>query len=624
MAVTSRTRTAPSKGRTPGPDRADASASTRRRSATDKATASRRGTKAANVEFGAQFGGGQHEGAAAAGNSWPFDELASAFGASVGQTVQKLAGLTLPSPTLQELQADYLKQATELWNTAVDAPEKLAPADRRFAAGDWSGNHMAAFTAGMYLLNARTLLRMAESLQGDEKSRQRVRFAVQQFIDAASPSNYLALNPEVQRLAVESGGKTLQAGLEQLLSDLRRGYMAQTDESVFEVGRNVATTAGDVVFENELIQLIEYRPLTKQVHERPILFVPPCINKFYILDLQPENSLVRYAVEQGHRVFVVSWVNPDESLAQKSWDDYVSKGVLEAINVVRAISGQERINTLGFCVGGTLLATALAVLKSRGESPAHSLTLLTSFLDFSNTGVMDVFVDEALVQVREMTLGAQSPSGGKLLKGLELANTFSFLRPNDLVWNYVIGNYLKGETPPPFDLLYWNSDSTNLPGPMYCWYLRHTYLQNELKQPGKLTVCGEPVDLGSVDVPAFIYASREDHIVPWDGAYASTRVLGGPKRFVLGASGHIAGVINPASKNKRSYWTRATRGGEDGKLSHGQWLDAATEHPGSWWGEWSRWLQGQGGKLVAAPRQPGSKQYPAIEPAPGRYVKRRA
>ena len=595
MAVTSRSRTSRSKARSAGSARPEAP------------TSSRDQAESAN-----------------AAHAWPFDELASAFGSSVGQTVQKLAGLTVPSEVLQELQADYLKQASSLWNTAVESPDKLAPADRRFASGDWAGNHMAAFTAGMYLLNARTMMRLAEALQGDDKARQRVRFAVQQFVDAASPANYLALNPEVQRLAVESGGKTLQAGLDQLMSDLRRGYMSQTDESVFEVGRNVATTAGDVVFENELIQLIEYRPLTKQVHERPILFVPPCINKYYILDLQPENSLVRYAVEQGHRVFVVSWVNPDESLAQKSWDDYVAEGVIEAIHAVRDISGQDRINTLGFCVGGTLLTTALAVLKSRGESPAHSLTLLTSFLDFSNTGIMDVFVDEALVQVREMTIGAQSPSGGKLLKGQELASTFSFLRPNDLVWNYVIGNYLKGETPPPFDLLYWNSDSTNLPGPMYCWYLRHTYLQNELKQPGKLTVCGEPVDLGTVDVPAFIYASREDHIVPWDGAYASTRILSGPKQFVLGASGHIAGVINPASKNKRSYWTRTTRGGEDGKLSHTQWLSAATEHPGSWWKEWSAWLAPFRGPMKAAPRAPGNRRHEPIEPAPGSYVKQRA
>ena len=561
---------------------------------------------------------------------WPFDHAASAFGASVSQAMGQFAGLNVPAQTLEALQADYVKQATELWNQALRTADLPSLADRRFSATDWAQNPMAAFTAGMYLLNANTLSKLADSLQGDEKCRQRVRFAVQQFVDAASPSNYLALNPEALRLAVESGGKTLQAGLDQLLADLKRGYMAQTDESVFEVGRNVATTPGDVVFENELMQLIEYRPLTAQIHERPILFVPPCINKFYILDLQPDNSLVRYAVEQGHRVFVVSWVNPDESLARKTWDDYVEQGVIEAIRTVQNISGQDRINALGFCVGGTLLATAMAVLKAQGESPVNSITLLTSFLDFSNTGILDVFIDEAMVQMRELTIGTQSPGGGQLLKGQELAATFSFLRPNDLVWNYVVGNYLKGNTPPAFDLLYWNSDSTHLPGPMYCWYLRHTYLQNELREPGKLRVCGTPVDLTTLDEPAFIYASREDHIVPWDSAYASTRILSGPKTFVLGASGHIAGVINPASKNKRSYWTRTANGtkakasAEDGRLSAAQWLDAAAEHPGSWWTAWSRWLQGQGGRLVSAPKQPGNRRHPAIEPAPGRYVKRRA
>ena len=272
--------------------------------------------------------------------------------------------------------------------------------------------------------------------------------------------------------------------------------MSQTDEAVFEVGRNVATTEGSVVFENDLFQLIEYKPLTKTVFERPLLMVPPCINKYYILDLQPENSLIRHAVEQGHRVFVMSWRNADESVAQKTWDDYIDGAAIKAIEVVQEITAAKTINTLGFCVGGTILATALAVLAKRGKKPAASMTLLTTFLDFTNTGVLDLFVDEAMVQMREMTLGPDSPGGGSLLKGQELASTFSALRPNDLVWNYVVGNYLKGETPPAFDLLYWNSDSTNLPGPMYCWYLRNTYLENNLIKPGKVTTCGVPVDLG--------------------------------------------------------------------------------------------------------------------------------
>jgi polyhydroxyalkanoate synthase len=376
------------------------------------------------------------------------------------------------------------------------------------------------------------------------------------------------------------------------------------------------------VFENDLFQLIEYKPLTAKVHERPMLFVPPCINKYYILDLQPDNSLIRYTVEQGHRVFVVSWRNPDASLAAKTWDDYIEDAAIKAIGLVQQITDTKTINTLGFCVGGTILATALAILAARGEKPAASMTLLTTFLDFANTGVLDLFVDEAMVQMREVTLGPDSPNGGSLLKGQELASTFSALRPNELVWNYVVGNYLKGETPPPFDLLYWNSDSTNLPGPMYCWYLRNTYLENNLVKPGKMTVCGEKVDLGLIDAPTYVYGSKEDHIVPCDGAYRNTQVLKGAKcRFVLGASGHIAGVINPPAKKKRSYWTGATA--TLPPTAHA-WFDKAKEHPGSWWTDWDAWLKSQGGKQIAAPKTPGNRQYRPIEPAPGRYVKQKA
>ncbi|MBL8358844.1 MAG: class I poly(R)-hydroxyalkanoic acid synthase [Delftia acidovorans] len=525
------------------------------------------------------------------------------------------------------LQGDYLKQATDLWNQTLlrlnpdgngSAPAQPL-ADRRFSAQDWAANPAAAYTAQMYLLNARTLMQLAESVQGDEKTKARVRFAVQQWIDAVSPANFLALNPEAQRKALDTKGESITAGLRQLWNDLQQGQVSQTDTSVFEVGRNVATTEGTVVFENELIQLIEYKPLTQQIHELPVLFVPPCINKYYIMDLQPDNSLIRYTVEQGHRVFVISWRNPDESLAHKTWDDYIAEGPLKAIEVVRAITGKTRFNMLGFCVGGTIIATALAVLAARGEQAATSVTLLTTLLDFESTGILDVFVDEPSVQLREMTIGDQSPSGPGLLKGKELATTFSFLRPNDLVWNYVVGNYLKGEAPPPFDLLYWNGDSTNLPGPMYCWYLRHMYLQNELKQPGQLTVCGEKVDLGAIQAPVFIYASREDHIVPWPAAYGSTRIMKGPKRFVLGASGHIAGVINPASKNKRNYWVN-----DKLPATHTAWFDSATEKPGSWWTDWSRWLGSHAGKKIAAPKAPGNRSYKPIEPAPGRYVKAKA
>ena len=376
-----------------------------------------------------------------------------------------------------------------------------------------------------------------------------------------------------------------------------------------------------MVFENELFQLIEYKPLTAKVYERPTLFVPPCINKFYIMDLQAENSLIRYTVSQGHRLFVVSWRNADDSMAQFTWDQYIDDAAIRAIGLVQEITGTSKINTLGFCVGGTILATALSVLAARGEKPAASMTLLTTLLDFSNTGVLDLFIDEGMVQMREMTLGPNSPNGGSLLKGQELATTFSFLRPNDLVWNYVVGNYLKGETPPPFDLLYWNSDSTNLPGPMYCTYLRNTYHENNLVKPGKMKVCGQPVDLRSVDVPTYVYASREDHIVPWEGAYRNTQALKGKIRFMLGASGHIAGVINPPAKGKRSHWVGASAALP---ANPQDWFGKAKEHPGSWWTDWADWLKSHAGKQVAAPKTYGNRAHKAIEPAPGRYVKEKA
>jgi polyhydroxyalkanoate synthase len=540
-----------------------------------------------------------------------------------------MSGMNLPMQQLAQIQADYVKQASEVWNQSLQRLKgdkagndggKGAPiADRRFGSSEWLSNPAAAFTAQMYLLNARALMQMADSVEADAKTKGRIRFAVQQWIDAASPSNYLALNPDALKKAIDTNGESIASGMHHLLEDLQKGHVSQTDESLFEVGRNVATTAGTVVFENDLFQLIEYKPLTAKVHEKPFLFVPPCINKYYILDLQPENSIIRYTVEQGHRTFVISWRNPDQSLVNKTWDDYIEEGPLAAIRTVQELTGADSFNMLGFCVGGTILATALAVLAARGEQPAESVTLLTTLLDFESTGILDIFIDETMVQMREMTLGEAAPGGPGLLKGQELATTFSFLRPNDLVWNYVVGNYLKGETPPPFDLLYWNGDSTNLPGPMYCWYLRHMYLQNELKQPGQLTVCGERVDLGAIKAPFFVYGSREDHIVPWTAAYASVPLIKGQRSFVLGASGHIAGVINPPAKGKRSYWTNPKL-----PATPEAWFAGATEHPGSWWTAWSDWLKPHGGKLINAPKAPGSAKFKPIEPAPGRYVKAKA
>jgi polyhydroxyalkanoate synthase len=532
------------------------------------------------------------------------------------------AGAHINPQAMERIKNDYLVQVAGLWQDFM-ASKTPDIKDRRFSAPEWKANPMAAYQAASYLLNAQFLTAMADAVEAPPRELQKIRFAVQQMVDAMSPANFLATNPEAQQAMIDTKGESLAKGLVNMLGDMQKGRISLSDESAFEVGRNVATTPGSVVFENDLFQLIQYTPTTENVHQRPLLMVPPCINKFYILDLQPENSLVRYAVEQGNTVFLVSWRNPDQSLANTTWDDYIEQGAVTAIGVAREISGQDKINTLGFCVGGTILSTSLAVLAARGQQPAASVTLLTTLLDFAETGVLEVFVDEAQVALREQTLG-----GGGLMPGRDLATTFSSLRPNDLVWNYVQSNYLKGKEPPPFDLLYWNSDSTNLPGPMFCWYLRNTYLENSLKVPGKLVVAGEKVDLGAIDAPVFVYGSREDHIVPWMAAYASTALLnpGQPKhnRFVLGASGHIAGVINPASKKKRSYWTNDQFGKNGKPLSAEQWMTGATEHAGSWWTEWAAFLAEHGGADVKAKAKAGDARHKPIEPAPGRYVKVRA
>ncbi len=448
----------------------------------------------------------------------------------------------------------------------------------------------------------------------DEAARTRLRFLMRQYVDAMAPSNFAATNPEFVKAALESQGTSITVGIRNLIADLARGRISMTDEAAFAVGRNLAVTAGQVVFENELIQLIQYAPATTKVFERPLLIVPPCINKFYILDLQPENSFVRYAVESGMTVFLVSWRNPQADLGHLTWDDYLEKGALAALRVVRAVGAVEQINALGFCVGGTILSAALAVAKARGEDPVASLTLLTTLLDFSDPGEIVNFIDPASVAAREASIGR-----GGLLRGAELAAAFSALRANDLIWQYVVGNYLKGGKPSAFDLLHWNADSTNLPGPFAAWYLRNLYMDNALRVPGKLAMCGATADLTRVDMPAFILATREDHIVPWRTAYASREILGGGTTFVLGASGHIAGVVNPAAKNRRSFWASGAR-----PASAEEWLAGATEHKGSWWPLWIDWLKQFAGKDKAAPKKPGNRKYKPIEPAPGRYVKEKA
>ncbi|AOB40169.1 class I poly(R)-hydroxyalkanoic acid synthase [Bordetella parapertussis] len=525
---------------------------------------------------------------------------------------------------LAEIQADFSRE----WLRLCDEAKRGvlgAPADKRFAGAAWLDDRQRLLMAHAYLLSARAMARLVEAAQVSELMRNRLRFSVMQWVDAMSPANFLAFNPDAQRAIVESAGRTLQEGMANLLNDIQRGRISQTDETQFEIGRNVATTPGHVVFENSLMQLIQYAPQTAKVCERPLVIVPPNINKYYILDLQPENSFVRYAVEQGHTVFIISWRNPlaadTDGVDTATWSEYLDDAVLKALAVASDISGQPQVNALGFCVGGTMLASALALAQARGERPVASLTLLTSLLDFHDTGILKVFVDEAHALLRDHQYGQRG-----LMPARDLATTFSFLRPNELVWNYVVSNYLKGKTPPAFDLLFWNADSTNLPGPFFAWYFRNTYLENNLKVPGRARAAGVPLDLTRLDMPAYLYGSREDHIVPWPSAYASTQLLRGPMRFVLGASGHIAGVINPPAKQRRSYWVNESAGAVSHDLpgDPNAWLAGAVEHAGSWWPDWTAWLAGHGGKQVAAPAQAGNKRFRPIEPAPGRYVKVRA
>ncbi|MFO7746178.1 MAG: class I poly(R)-hydroxyalkanoic acid synthase, partial [Orrella sp.] len=502
---------------------------------------------------------------------------------------------------------------------AAAAGELPMVADRRFKGQAWGDSPMHLLMAHLYLLSGEAMKQLVETSQAEPAVKDQLRFSVMQWVDAVSPANFLATNPEAQQALLQSGGQSLQAGICNFLEDLQKGRITHTDETQFEVGRNLAVSPGAVVFRNKYFELIQYQPKTKTVFSRPLLMVAPCINKYYILDLQPENSLVNYLVSEGFTVFVVSWRNPlpgdTDGIELAGWDDYIEEGLIKAIKVARDISRQPKINVLGFCVGGTMLSTALAVLAAKRQSPAASMTLLATMLDFVDTGALGVFANEPHAQLREQAIGQ-----GGLMTALELSNTFSALRPNELIWNYVVSNYLKGQTPIPFDLLYWNGDGTNLPGPFFTWYFRNTYIENKLCQPGALQVCGKNIDFGKIKIPAYIQASKEDHIVPWKTAYLSSHLLTGPVRFVLGASGHIAGVINPVSKNKRSYWTseHAT------DVAPGDWFDSATEHPGSWWSDYVAWLKPLSGKRVSAPKALGSAELPPLEPAPGSYVKVRA
>ncbi len=538
-----------------------------------------------------------------------------------------VAAAKVPMPESEEfvaMQKAFAEKHAALWSSMLGrAPGSRSepvvepePGDRRFSSPAWTESPVFDYVRQAYLLNAGFIKQVADAVpMADGRAKSRVQFLARQYVDALSPSNFAATNPEFIKTALETKGESISKGVQNLLADLEKGRISMTDDTAFEIGRNLALTPGSVIYENELMQLIQYAPLTTKVAQVPLLIVPPCINKFYIMDLQPENSLVRFIVEQGFTVFLVSWRNPrPDTGGHYTWDDYLDKGPLTALDVVRSVTRVKKPNVLGFCVGGTLLTSALAVARARGEDPVASLTLMTTLLDFADAGELGCLVDEASVAAREAAIGK-----GGVLKGQELANVFSFLRANDLVWQYVVGNYLKGNKPQAFDLLYWNSDSTNLPGPFLTWYLRNMYLENNLRVPGKLKMLGQKVDLGKVDAPAYLLAAREDHIVPWKSAYHARHLLGGDTTYVLGASGHIAGAINPASKNRRSYWVADASPNDPD-----EWLEQASENKGSWWLHWIEWLRPRAGKQVAARGRLGSIKYEPIEPAPGRYVKERA
>ena len=485
--------------------------------------------------------------------------------------------------------------------------------DRRFKAAEWAEQPFFDYLRQSYLLYSRYVMELAEAVPLEGQARAKHLFFTRRYLDAISPANFAATNPEVLKLVAATGGDNLARGLRNFLADVGKGRIALADESAFELGRNLAMTPGAVVFENEVMQLVQYAPLTKEVHERPLLVVPPCISKYYMLDLKPENSFVRYCVAEGHSVFLVSWRNPPPELGHLTWEDYVAKGVIQALDVTLDVAGAKTANALGFCVGGALLANATAVLRARDDKRLASVTLLATLLDYRDSGDLGTLIDEQYVASREAGLGA-----GSVVTGSEIGMNFASLRANEFIWTAVVNNYLKGETAPPIDLLYWTNDQPNLPGAWFLYYIRNMYLENNLCRPGGLEVGGTPVDLGRIDMPAYVLGTRDDHIVPWKCTYASTRLLRGELEYVLGAAGHVAGIVNPPAAKKRNYWVGGDRSGDADR-----WLASAESRPGSWWPHWSAWIAPRGGKKVAAPAELGNARHRQIEPAPGRYVRAR-
>lgn len=529
-----------------------------------------------------------------------------AFATSGGAVAPEAGWWWLPA-----VKPDAMQAAAGKWFAPDADVAALAGSDRRFRAEAWQTQPFFRAVRDQYLRTAAFWRDVVQRADLDERERHRAKFFLEQFLDATAPTNFFLTNPEAIARAVETKGESVKHGMANLAHDIEAGHIAMTDETAFKVGENLAVTPGQVVFRNELIELIHYTPTQKTVYQRPLLIVPPCINKFYILDLKPENSFVAHAVAQGFDVYLVSWRNVPEALKALTWEDYLEEGVLTAIDETRADANADTINVLGFCVGGTILASALAVLAARGELDdfVESATYLTTLLDFTEPGDIKAYLGESTYQMRVQQYGADGKAG--MMKGAELAQSFASLRANDLIWNYVVNNYLKGQDPPAFDLLFWNGDSTNLPGPMYLYYIRNFYLDNKLTGHGDIQMLGEAIDLALVDVPSYVYCSREDHIVPWKSAFASAELWGGDVEFVMGASGHIAGVINPPGPKKRSYWT-----GTFPAPSPEAWDSKAVEHVGSWWPHWYEWLAPHSGKRVAAPKIEKSK----LGAAPGTYV----
>ncbi len=514
---------------------------------------------------------------------------------------------------------DYMR----LWQTTAQRmmghePEPIASpeqGDRRFKHPEWDENELFDFVKQSYLLTARWMQSTVKDVEGlDDKTSQKVDFYTRQFVDAMAPSNFVMTNPEVLRATLESGGENLVKGLHNLLDDLEQGKgrlkIKMTDIEAFDLGVNIALTPGKVVYQNDLMQLIQYAPATEEVHKRPLLIVPPWINKFYILDLRPKNSFIRWAVEQGHTVFVISWVNPDEKLALKTFEDYMTEGPLDALDAIEKATGETDANVIGYCLGGTLLASTLAYMAAKKDQRVKSATFFTTMIDFSDAGELGVFIDEAQLAALEEKMSEKG-----YLEGAEMATTFNMLRANDLIWSFVVNNYLMGKDPFPFDLLYWNSDSTRMPAAMHSFYLRKMYQENKLIEAGGITLKGVKIDLSKVKEPACLISTREDHIAPWKSTYTATQLLGGPAKFILAGSGHIAGVVNPPESEKYGYWTNP----KNPKDPAG-WLSGAEEHKGSWWPEWNDWVAAFGDGKVPA-RTPGDGKLKVIEDAPGSYAK---